>query len=81
MDSEHSFKLSIDLEGKHYEGMVTPSEDKGNNGVPVFFRVVLGNEFFAYLCCSDHGWKEYESDEKPKGLINAIGTYIMDYYE
>jgi len=81
MDNNDSFKLSLDFEGQHYDGMVTPSEEIAENGMPVYFRVVLGDAFYAYLCCSDRGWRERDGDGKPKGLVNAIGDYIMDYYE
>ena len=81
MDNEKSFRLSLDFEGQHYEGSVTPSEEKGAEGMPVFFRVTLGDTFFAYLCCGDYGWKERDGKGKPKGLIDAIGNYILEYYE
>ena len=80
MDIEKSFGLSLDFEGKHYDGVVTPSEEKGVNGMPIFFRVVLGDQFFAYLCCGDKGWKERDGEEQPKGLVGAIGNYIVEYY-
>jgi len=75
------FPLSLDFEGKHYTGAVTPSEEKGANGMPVYFRVTLAGELFAYLCCGDRGWREQDNSGKPMGLINAIGTYIREYYE
>ncbi|HWB93317.1 MAG TPA: hypothetical protein VG605_15755 [Puia sp.] len=81
MEKDQQFRLSLDFEGKHYEGEVTPSEEKGQNGMPVYFRVVLGGEFFAYLCCGDYGWRERDDQTQSKGLINAIGQYIFDYYE
>jgi hypothetical protein len=58
-----------------------PSEEKGASGMPVFFRVELGDGLFAYLCCGDNGWKERDKNGRPKGLVNAIGSFIMDYYE
>ncbi len=81
MSRDNSFALSLDFEGQHYSGMVTPSEDKGANGLPVFFRVTLGDQLFAYLCCGDNGWKDRNGTSQPKGLVNAIGNYIFDYYE
>jgi hypothetical protein len=81
MDNNNSFPLSLDFEGRHYSGTITPSEDKGPNGMPVFFRVQLGDTFFAYLCCSDHGWRDRDDNGHQKGLINAIGNYVADYYE
>ena len=81
MDSDKSFKLSMDFEGQHYDGTITPSEEKGANGMPIYFRVVLGDTFFAYLCCSDKGWRERDGNSQSKGLVNVIGDYIADYYE
>ena len=81
MDENQSFNLSLDFEGQRYEGTVTPSEEKGANGLPVFSRVMLGNQFFAYLCCGDKGWSQREGSSAPKDLIQAIGNYIEDYYE
>lgn len=81
MNTTDSFDLSLDFEGQHYQGSVTPSDEKGSNGMPVYFRVVLGDKFFAYLCCSDHGWKDRDEAGNHRGLISAIGAYIMDYYE
>lgn len=81
MDTAESFEFSLDFEGKHYSGTITPSEEKGKSGVPVYFRVVLGDEFFAYLCCGDNGWKERDGEGRPKGLIDAIGKYIVEYFE
>ena len=81
MDMSNSFPLTLDYEGQHYRGKITPSEEVGENGVPVFYRVTLGNTFFAYLCCSDKGWRERDEPDKPKGLVNAIGDYIKAFYK
>lgn len=81
MNTDLAFNLSLDFEGRHYEGTITPSDETGPNGMPVWFRVVLGDQFFAYLCCSDNGWRDRDEGIKHRGLINAIGSYIMDYYE
>jgi len=81
MDKDKSFQLSLDFEGKHYDGTITPSEEKGANGMPVYFRVVLGDTFFAYLCCADNGWNVRDGEDRPNGLVNAIGDYIAEYYE
>jgi len=81
MNNDKSFRLSLDFEGEHYEGTVTPSEESGKNGMPVFFRVSLGDQLFAYLCCGDNGWMERDGGGKSRGLVSAIGNYIMDYYE
>lgn len=81
MNTATSFPLSLDFEGRHYAGTVTPSEEKEANGMPVWFRVMLDDTLFAYLCCGDYGWKDRDGGNSPKGLIDAIGSYIMDYYE
>jgi hypothetical protein len=81
MNTDNTFPLSLDFEGKHYHGRIIPSEELGKNGMPVYFRVTLDGEFFAYICCADTGWMEREGHNKPKALVNAIGAYIMDFYE
>ena len=81
MDNDNTFPLSLDFEGKHYSGRITPSEEKGEKGMPVFFRVTIGGELFAYLCCSDKGWKEKDGSARSDGLVSAIGNYIVDFYE
>jgi hypothetical protein len=81
MDKSKSFPLSLDFGGRHYAGEVTPSEDKGQNGMPVYFRVTIGDELFAYLCCGDNGWIERDHSGNQKELIGAIGNYIVEYYE
>ena len=81
MEVDKSFPLELDFEGKHYSGKITPSEERATDGTPVFFRVALGDELFAYLCCSDNGWRDRDAAGQPKGLVTAIGNYIFDYYE
>ena len=80
MDTQNSFPLFLDFEGRHYTGSIIPSEELGKNKMPIYFRVMLGDAFFAYLCCGDHGWKDREKEGHPSGLIQAIGNYIADYY-
>ena len=81
MNNDDAFPLSLDFEGKHYEGTIMPSVEKGPNGMPVYYRVTLGDELFAYLCCGDSGWSERDGSGQPGGLISAIGNYIVDYNE
>jgi hypothetical protein len=38
MDNSKTFPLSLDFDGEHYEGEITPSEEKGRNGMPVYLR-------------------------------------------
>ena len=82
MNNAASFPLSLDFEGSNYQGTVTPSEDSDNNGVPVYFRVMLGDEFFAYLCCGEIGWGRKDDEDKgDSGLIQVIGDYIKAHYQ
>jgi hypothetical protein len=81
MQTDKSFPLSLDFEGSHYEGVISPSEVHGRNGLPVYFRVMLGGKLYAYLCCSDYGWKKWDLEDKSTGLTQAIGAYIRAYYE
>lgn len=81
MNTKKTFPLSLDFQGQHYVGTITPSEDVGKNGMPVYFRVLLGDQFYAYLCCTDNGWKERDKEWHPTGLVQAIGDYITDFYE
>jgi len=81
MNYDNSFPLALDFEGKHYAGTITPSAEKSRSGTPVFFRVTLGDELFAYICCGDKGWSEKSASDKSSGLISAIGNYILEYYE
>jgi hypothetical protein len=81
MDNSHAFPLSLDFEGKHYRGKIVPSTEKDKNGLPVYFRVLIDNKFFAYLCCDALGWSEKDSDKEPTDLVKAIGTYITEFYK
>jgi hypothetical protein len=81
MNDHASFPLSIDFEGQYYTGSVTPSGDTDKNGTPVYFRVTLGDQFFAYLCCADNGWMERDGNTRPPDLVNAVGDYIRNHYE
>jgi hypothetical protein len=82
MNEKASFPFSLDHEGAHYTGRVTPSADTDKNGMPVYFRVMIGNRVFAYLCCGEMGWgKKDKQDEKgDSGLIHAIGRDIQSHY-
>jgi hypothetical protein len=71
-----AFRLELDYEDKHYTGMILPSEEKDDKGFPVFFRVEIDGELYAYLCCGTTGWFDRENKGGEDGLINAIGQYI-----
>jgi len=81
MNKDARFPLTFDFEGRHYKGTVTPSEEKGKNDTPVYFRVTLDNRFFAYVCCADNGWMERDGKSKPPELVGVIGDYIRRFYE
>lgn len=81
MNTDKTFPLNLDFKGRHYQGRITPSEEIGKNGMPVYFRITLNGEFFAYLCCADNGWMEKDGGDRPKALISAIGEYIKHFYE
>lgn len=81
MEKNNAFPLSLDFEGRHYKGEISPSEETGKNGMPVYFRVSIDGQLFAYLCCADKGWWDRDGSGKPDGLVNAIGDYITEYYQ
>jgi hypothetical protein len=81
MENTGAFRLELDFEGKHYTGMILPSEEKDNKDFPVFFRVEIDGELYAYLCCGEAGWYNRENKEGHGDLINAIGQYIAYWYE
>jgi hypothetical protein len=82
MNNAASFPFKIDFEGTHYEGSITPSGDTDKFGVPVYFRVMIGDAFFAYICCGELGWNRKDStDTGDSGLIQAIGELIREHYQ
>lgn len=82
MNDKASFPYKIDFEGKEYAGMITPSGDTGSNGTPTYFRVTIGDEFFAYLCCGETGWGLKDGpDTGQEGLVKKIGQFIHAKYE
>jgi hypothetical protein len=80
LNQSRTFPLSLVYDGDNYEGVITPSAETGKNGMPVYFRVTLGNEFFAYLCCGDTGWTTREQKGNSNGLVQAIAGYIRSFY-
>lgn len=84
LNKKASFSFSLKFEDAHYSGIVTPSADTDKFGMPVYFRVQIGNKFFAYLCCGELGWSKKdnkEEDSGDSGLIHAIGGAIKRHYE
>jgi len=82
MNNAASFPFKVDFEGRQYQGTVTPSGDTDKNGLPVYFRIMIGDTFFAYLCCGEIGWGRKDSEEKgDEGLIQAIGEFIKLHYQ
>jgi hypothetical protein len=80
LNQNRTFPLSLTYEGESYEGVVTPSAATAKNGMPLYFKVMLENEFFAYLCCGDTGWTAREQNGNSTGLIQAIARYINNHY-
>lgn len=80
LNKSRAFPFSLVYEGQYYEGDITPSAETGKNGMPVYYRVMMGNELFAYLCCGDTGWTAREQKGNSTGLIQAIAGYIRNYY-
>jgi hypothetical protein len=82
MNEKASFPFSLDHEGAHYAGRITPSAETDKYGIPVYYRVMLGNRVFAYLCCGEMGWGRKDQDEEgDSGLVQAIGRDIKRHYE
>jgi hypothetical protein len=82
MNDNATFPFSLDFGGSHYSGTITPSGDTDKYGTPVYFRVMIKDVFFAYLCCGDIGWTRKEGGETgDEGLIGAIGEYIREHYQ
>ncbi len=80
LNKQRALPLSLLFEGEYYQGEIIPSAEIGKNGVPVYFRVTIGQEFFAYLCCGDTGWTTREQKGNSTGLIQAIAGYIRNFY-
>ena len=81
MNNKTIFPLSLDFEGRHYSGEIIPSEEKQSNGMPAYFKVTMGNEIFTELYCGADGWQERNGNGQLGGVVTAIGSYILDYYE
>jgi hypothetical protein len=82
MNEKAAFAFHLDLEGAHYEGTITPSGDTDKLGTPVYFRVTIGDRFFAYLCCGEIGWGKKDNEEGgDHGLVQSIGEIIKKHYE
>lgn len=81
VENTGTFRLEVDFEGRHYTGVVLPSEDKDAKGFPVFFRVEIDGELYAYICCGEAGWNNRDNNKTDDGLISVIGQYIHDWYE
>jgi hypothetical protein len=78
MNNDASFPFSLDFDGSHYSGTIAPSGETDKYGIPVYYRVMLGDTFFAYLCCGEIGWGRKDStDEGDDGLIQAIGGFYQ----
>ena len=80
LNKRRTFPFSLTYEGEYYEGVITPSAQTAKNGMPVYFRVSIGEKLFAYLCCGDTGWRAHEPKGNSAGLVQAIIAYIREFY-
>jgi hypothetical protein len=82
MNNDATFPFDISFEGSHYEGLITPSGETDKLGMPVYFRIMVGDKFFAYLCCAESIWGRKDSgDTGDEGLIHEIGEHIKTHYQ
>jgi hypothetical protein len=49
--------------------------------MPLYFRVILDNDFFGCLSRGKDGWNELNGSQHRKGIIGAIGELISECYE
>lgn len=76
--SEEYFSIHFDHEGLHYDGIVTPSEKRRQDGTPKSFHVVLNNVFFGNLNFHQAKWNADE--QRPQMLVEMVGRQIDAYY-
>jgi hypothetical protein len=81
METTGAFKLSLDFDNRHYAGTILPSEEKDPNGFPIFFRIEIDGQLYAYICCGESGWHNRDKKGGHDALLNAIGKYIHNWYE
>ncbi len=74
----NAFDMVFDLNGKHYEGWVTPSEHLKEDGEPKSFHVVLEGVMFGNISHNDTGWTVDEP--RPDELTEAVGKFIEEIY-
>lgn len=72
--SDQTFNIALDFEGVHYEGWVTPSDKKKQDGQPASFHVVLNETMFGNLSLSGGTWAVDE--QRPEGLVQEVGKCI-----
>lgn len=77
----HSFPLEFTDDDQFYDAWVTPSAELSPGGLPVFYRVMLNGDFFAYLCCWDNGWFQRDGEAASADLVSRIGERIAGYYQ
>ncbi len=77
MDND-SFDIVFDLDGKHYEGWVTPSVHLKEDGSPKSFHVVLDDVLFGNISHDNNTW--VVDEQRPENLTAAVGKFIQDIY-
>lgn len=73
--NDQSFNITLDFEGTHYEGWITPSDKTEADGKPKSFHVVLNETMFGNLSLSEDTWTVDE--QRPEGLVKEVGKYIQ----
>ena len=72
-----TFDIQFSHEGKTYKGWVTPSGEKGEDGNPKSFHVVLNDVFFGNLHIHDDIWEA--DSQREQSLVQATGKQIDNY--
>jgi hypothetical protein len=75
---ENIFDIALEYEGQSFQGWVHPSEKQDETGKPVSFNVVLNEVHFGYLSFDQCKWMINE--ERPAGLVEAVGKEIEKHY-
>jgi hypothetical protein len=70
--------LELDYKNTHYTGTAIPVLTACENGACYNLDITLNREHIGILRLSEGKWKI--SEMKSKGLANAIGAQIMDWY-
>ena len=64
---------------KQYQGFAVPLPDGCHDGVCDRLDVILNNEHYGILKCTENGWRM--TNVKPQSFVNAIAQEIFLWYE